>query len=39
MMPLDAALALACFGMLTLWKLPPWLVVVVAGGIGWVVRV
>jgi chromate transporter len=39
MMPLDAALALACFGMLTLWKLPSWLVVVVAGGIGWVVRV
>ena len=39
MMPLDAALALGCFGMLTLWKLPSWLVVVVAGGIGWVVRV
>jgi chromate transporter len=35
MMPLDAALALACFGMLTVWRLPPWLVVGIAGGIGW----
>ncbi|MGQ9550169.1 MAG: chromate efflux transporter [Roseiflexus sp.] len=33
--PFDAALALACFGMLTVWKLPPWLVVGIAGGIGW----
>lgn len=37
MMPLDAALALGCFGMLVVWKWPPWLVVVVAGGIGWAV--
>ncbi|WP_157042627.1 chromate efflux transporter [Roseiflexus castenholzii] len=35
MTPRDAALALGCFGMLTLWKWPPWLVVVVAAGVGW----
>jgi chromate transporter len=33
--PFDAALALACFGMLTVWRLPPWLVVGIAGGVGW----
>lgn len=35
MTPLDAALALGCFALLALWKCPPWLVVVAAGGIGW----
>ncbi|MFQ3633198.1 chromate efflux transporter [Roseiflexus sp.] len=35
MTPLDAALALGCFGLLTVWKWPPWLVVVVAAGVGW----
>jgi chromate transporter len=33
----DAALALACFGMIAVWKWPSWLVVVVAAGIGWAV--
>lgn len=28
--PVDAALALAAFGLLTLWRLPPWLVVILA---------
>lgn len=28
--PADFALAVVCFGLLTAWKLPPWLVVVVA---------
>ncbi len=32
--PLDFALALGCFGMLVLWKWPPWIVVVVAGVAG-----
>lgn len=32
--PLDFALALACFGMLVLWKWPPWMVVVIAGVAG-----
>ncbi len=35
MTPLDVALALGCFGMLVVWKWPPWLVVVVAAGVGW----
>ena len=32
--PSDAALALAAYGLLVLWRLPPWLVVVIttAGG-------
>jgi chromate transporter len=29
--PADFALALACFGLLVLWKVPPWLVVAFAG--------
>ncbi len=37
--PFDAALALACFGMLTVWKLPPWVVVGIAGGVGWALSV
>jgi len=34
--PRDFALALAAFGLLTIWKLPPWLVVALAalGGVG-----
>ena len=32
--PLDFALALGCFGMLVLWRWPPWVVVVVAGVAG-----
>ncbi|MCS6938636.1 MAG: chromate efflux transporter [Roseiflexus sp.] len=39
MTPFDAALALGCFALLALWKWPPWLVVVVAGGIGWAMNV
>lgn len=37
--PFDVALALACFGMLTVWKLPPWVVVGIAGGVGWALSV
>lgn len=32
--PFDFALALICFGLLTLWKLPPWLVVLLGGVVG-----
>jgi chromate transporter len=32
--PVDFVLALVAFGMLVLWKLPPWVVVVVTGVAG-----
>ena len=34
--PLDLGLALAAFGLLQVWRVPPWLVVVLtaAGGMG-----
>lgn len=32
--PVDLALALVCFGLLVFWKLPAWLVVLIAGGVG-----
>jgi len=31
----DFALALAAFTLLAFWKAPPWMVVILAGGIGW----
>ena len=33
--PADFALGLAAFGLLTLWKCPPWLVVILAAGAGY----
>jgi chromate transporter len=33
--PREFALALAAFGLLAFWKLPPWLVVVAAALTGW----
>jgi chromate transporter len=35
--PADFSLALAAFGLLTLWSVPPWLVVVFAAAGGWAV--
>lgn len=33
--PVDVALGLACFGLLFFWKVPPWLVVLLGAGVGW----
>jgi chromate transporter len=33
--PADFGLALAAFGLLVFWKLPPWLVVVLSALCGW----
>ncbi|WP_245891042.1 chromate efflux transporter [Desmospora activa] len=35
--PLDFCLALLAFGLLMIWKLPPWLVVLVAAVGGWII--
>jgi chromate transporter len=35
--PLDVALALAALGLLQLWKLPPWLVVILSAGGGGII--
>lgn len=35
--PIDFALALVAFGLLVFWKLPPWVVVLIAALVAWVV--
>jgi len=37
--PVDLALGLLAFGMLVIWKLPPWVVVIVSALLGFVLSV